>query len=329
MSNSKLVKKTLISPNRNAPRNHVIDRITPHCVVGQASAQSVLNLFANEWRQASSNYVIGFDGEVGLCVPESDRAWTSSSPANDNRAVTIEVASDNYYPYAFNWVAYMKLVELCADICKRNGKTKLLWLGKAGLNYNPKSDEMVLTAHRWFASTECPGDWMYSRMGDLASRVNAIIGKRDYLQIGDSGEAIKTMQTMLIACGYSCGKYGADGEFGNDTETALKKFQKDAGLDIDGLYGPKSKAALEKEYLKHNADPEAGTEIWYVQAGAYKYKKNAVARVAELKAAGFPSFMKNKGDLIVVQAGAYKKKANAEAQVKKLQAKGFKAFVTK
>ena len=329
MSNSKLVNFTQISPNRNSPRNHTIDRITPHCVVGQASVEALGNLFANSGRQASSNYGIGFDGRVGMYCPESDRSWCSSSPANDHRAVTIEVASDSYYPYAFNWVAYMKLVELCADICKRNGKDKLIWMGEAALNYVPKSNEMVLTLHRWFASTACPGQWLVERMADLASRVNAIIGKRDYLQMGDSGEAVKAMQTMLIAIGYSCGSYGADGEFGKATYDALVKFQKAAKLDVDGLYGAQSKEALEVAYFKHNADPDAGTEIWYVQAGAYKYKANADAQVAKLKAAGFPAIVKIADGIYKVQVGAYKVKKNAEATLAKLKAKGFNAFVTK
>lgn len=329
MSNSKLVNYTQISPNRNSPRNHAIDRITPHCVVGQASVEALGNLFANSGRQASSNYGIGFDGKVGLYCPEEDRSWCSSSPANDNRAITIEVASDNYYPYAFNWVAYMKLVDLCVDICKRYKKTKLLWMGEAALNYEPKSDEMVLTAHRWFASTSCPGEWMYSRMADLASRVNAVIDKRDYLQIGDSGEAVKAMQTMLIAIGYSCGSYGADGEFGKATYDALVKFQKAAKLDVDGLYGAASKEALETAYFKNNADPDAGTEIWYVQAGAYKYKKNAVDQAQKLKNAGFPAIIKTVDGICRVQVGAYKVKKNAEAMAEKLKAKGFSAFVTK
>ena len=61
---------------------------------------------------------------------------------------------------------------------KRNGKTKLLWLGDKTktLNYTPKSDEMVLTVHRWFANKSCPGNWMYARMDDLASKVTAALG---------------------------------------------------------------------------------------------------------------------------------------------------------
>ena len=71
-----------------------------------------------------------------------------------------------------------RLVELCIDICRRNGKTKLLWLGDKTktLNYTPASDEMVLTVHRWFANKSCPGNWMYARMGDLASQVTAALG---------------------------------------------------------------------------------------------------------------------------------------------------------
>ena len=175
MSNSTLVSYTKISPNRNSPRNHSIDRITIHCVVGQASVVSLGELFANPGRQASSNYGVGFDGRIGMYCPESDRSWCSSSAENDNRAITIEVASDNYAPYAVNSAAYASLINLCVDICKRNGKTKLLWLGSksAALSYSPKSNEMVMTAHRWFADTICPGDYLYTRFGEIAKAVTS------------------------------------------------------------------------------------------------------------------------------------------------------------
>ena len=173
-SDSKLVDFTLISPNRNSPRAYAIDRITPHCVVGQCSVEALGYLFYQEVRQASSTYGIGFDARVALYCHEKDRPWTSSSFENDSRAVTIECASDNYNPYAFNAIVYEKLITLCTDICKRNGKKKLLWKGTA--NYQPKSDEMLLTVHRWFAQTICPGDWLMARMGDLAARVTKNLG---------------------------------------------------------------------------------------------------------------------------------------------------------
>ena len=136
------------------------------------------NIFLPVSRQASSNYGIGPDGRVGMYVEEKNRSWCSSSNANDQRAVTIECASDTTEPYAFRDVVYQTLIKLCVDICKRNGKTKLLWLGDKAktLNYNPKPDEMVLTVHRWFANKSCPGNWMYARMGDLAKKVTAALG---------------------------------------------------------------------------------------------------------------------------------------------------------
>ena len=92
--------------------------------------------------------------------------------------MTIECASDSTEPYAFKDVVYQTLIKLCVDICQRNGKTKLLWLGDKDktLNYAPKADEMILTVHRWFANKSCPGNWMYARMGDLAEKVTAALG---------------------------------------------------------------------------------------------------------------------------------------------------------
>ena len=173
MSNSSLVSYTRLSPNNSGARTHSIDRITPHCVVGQLSVESLGSIFAPTSRQASSNYGIGSDGRVGMYVEEKNRSWCSSSWANDQRAVTIECASDLKSPYAFNTTVYNKLIDLCVDICKRNGKNKLLFLGSLAKTeaYSPKSNEMLLTAHRWFASTACPGEWMYSRLGELATAV--------------------------------------------------------------------------------------------------------------------------------------------------------------
>lgn len=177
-ANSPLVSYTKLSPNHSGQRTHSIDRITPHCVVGQCSVETLGSIFLPTSRQASCNYGIGADGRVGMYVEEKNRSWCSSSNANDQRAVTIECASDTTAPYAFKDVVYQKLITLCIDICKRNEKTKLLWLGDKDktLNYSPAADEMVLTVHRWFANKSCPGDWMYARMGDLATKVTTALG---------------------------------------------------------------------------------------------------------------------------------------------------------
>lgn len=177
-TNSSMVAYTKLSPNHSGQRTHAIDRITPHCVVGQCTAEGLGDWFALASTQASSNYGIDKDGRVGLYVEEKNRSWCSSSNANDQRAITIECASDTTEPYAFRDVVYQKLIALCVDICKRNGKTKLIWFGDKDktLNYTPKSGEMILTVHRWFANKSCPGNWMYARMGDLASKVTAQLG---------------------------------------------------------------------------------------------------------------------------------------------------------
>lgn len=173
-SNSTLATITVLSPNHSGQRTKAIDRITPHCVVGQLSAANVASGFANKSRQASSNYIIGKDGEICLCVPESNRSWCTSSAENDQRAITIECASDNTEPYAFKDIVYNKLVDMCEDICRRNMKNRLIWIEDKtkALAYQPKADEMQLTVHRWYANKSCPGNWMFARMGKLADEVN-------------------------------------------------------------------------------------------------------------------------------------------------------------
>lgn len=177
-TNSPLVAYTKLSPNHSGQRTHSIDRITPHCVVGQATAERICDCFISPDRQASCNYGIGTDGRVSLCVEEKNRSWCSSSRENDQRAITIECASDTSAPYAMNSKVYESLIKLCTDICQRNGKKKLLWFADKTktLNYAPKADEMVLTVHRWFANKSCPGDWLYSRLGDLAAKITAALG---------------------------------------------------------------------------------------------------------------------------------------------------------
>ena len=174
-TNSPLVSYTKLSPNHSGQRTHSIDRITPHCVVGQCSVETLGNIMYPTSRQASCNYGIGPDGRVGMYVEEKNRSWCSSSNANDQRAITIECASDTTHPYAMNDKVYATLITLCTDICKRNGKKKLLWFAdkNKSLNYVPAADEMVLTVHRWFANKSCPGDWLYSRLGDVAAKVTA------------------------------------------------------------------------------------------------------------------------------------------------------------
>lgn len=178
MSNSPLVDYTRISPNKNSPRNHKIDTITIHCVVGQCTVETLGNIFAPTSRQASSNYGVGTDGKIGMYVEEKDRSWCSSNAANDNRAVTIEVASDTKHPYAVNDRAFAALLDLVTDICKRNGIRKLVWSTKKVDRVNHKNG-CNMTVHRDYANKSCPGDYLYNRHGEIAAEVNRRLGVAD------------------------------------------------------------------------------------------------------------------------------------------------------
>ena len=253
MSNSSLISYTKLSPNHSGQRTHSVDRITPHCVVGQLSCETICDCFP-AGRGASCNYGIGKDGRIALCVDEDNRSWCSSSNANDQRAITIECASDKTEPYAMTDAVYASLIDLCTDICKRYGKTKLLWFAdkEKTLAYNPAANEMIITVHRWFANKSCPGDWLYNRLGDLAAKVTAKLG----------GTASNPSGTLYRV----------------QTGAYTKKVNADAQLE-------KVKAAGFDTYMV-----QAGG-YYKIQVGAYSKKENADNMAAKLKAAGFDTYI--------------------------------------
>ena len=183
-SNSSLATVKVLSPNHSGRRNHEIDTITIHCVAGQLTAKRIGEVFQSETKKASSNYGIGYDGSIGLYVEERNRSWCSSSASNDHRAVTIEVASDKTEPYAFTDKAYEALINIVADICKRNGIKELKW--EADKSLIGQVDKQNMTVHRWFANKSCPGAYLYERHSQIAKEVNAKLkgSKAYHIQIG-------------------------------------------------------------------------------------------------------------------------------------------------
>lgn len=259
MSNSPLVDYVKISPNKNSPRNHKIDTITPHCVVGQLSVEQIGAVFAPVSRQASSNYGIGPDGRIGMYVEEKDRSWCSSNAANDHRAITIEVASDMTDPYAITDKAYKALVDLCVDICKRNDIKELKW--KADKSLIGKVDQQNITVHRWFANKACPGDYIYERLGQIADEVNARLNGSASKPEDESNDVLYRVQVGAFSK--------------KENAETMQKHVKEAGYDsfivkVDDLYK--------------------------VQLGAFKYKENATKFVSELKYAGFMAYVVTAND---------------------------------
>ena len=185
MSNSSLVNYTQFSPNCSKPRNHSIDKITIHHMAGNLTVEQCGGVFAPSSREASANYGIGTDGRVGLYVDEANRSWCSSNSANDNRAVTIEVANDEV---GGDWhvsdTALAKLITLCSDICKRNNIAKLNYTSDKSGN---------LTMHKWFAATACPGPYLESKFPYIAEQVNALLGSSS-----DTAETPTTFQPYRV-----------------------------------------------------------------------------------------------------------------------------------
>lgn len=256
MSNSPLVNYTKISPNKSSPRNHKIDTVTIHCVVGQCSVETLGNVFAPTSRQASSNYGIGYDGRIGMYVEEKDRSWCSSNAANDNRAITIEVASDTKEPYAVNAKAYAALIDLLVDICKRNGIKELVWSTNKADRVNHKNG-CNMTVHRDYANKSCPGTYLYERHAQIASEVNKRLGSTNIKPEPEKPSgSLYRVQTGAFKV-----KANAD---------AMLAKVKAKGFDT---------------YMVKVGD------LYKIQVGAFKVKANAEATLKKLQAAGFSAFI--------------------------------------
>ena len=317
MSNSILVNYVKLSPNYSSRNGQQISRITPHHMSGNLSVETCGSVFSNGGREASSNYGIGSDGRVGMYVEEKNRAWTSSNRDNDQKAITIEVANSKM---GGNWPvsdkAYAKLIDLCVDICRRYGKTKLLYLGSRDktLAYTPKSNEMVLTMHQWFASTDCPGPYLKSKFPDLAEHVtkrlsgaassissstdkapskltvdgkfhkNSVKRLQWWLNTVQDGEISgqkestkKYIPAMAAACTWEGG--------GSQCIKALQKFlagKNYAPGTIDGICGKKTVKALQKYLRAERYDP--GTIDGYFGTKSAKAFQNFLnSRIATIR----------------------------------------------
>lgn len=191
-TNSKLVNYVKLSPNCNKPRKYAIKKIVIHHMAGNLSVETCGNVFANPERMASSNYGIGSDGRVGLYVEECNRSWCSSNGEVDHQAITIEVANDEI---GGNWhvsdKALNKLVELCVDICKRNGIERLNFTGDKNGN---------LLMHKYFAATACPGPYLGSKFPWIAEQVNKQLAVKPVVKptSGLQATSLKSMTNEAI-----------------------------------------------------------------------------------------------------------------------------------
>ena len=280
MSNSPLVIYTKISPNRSSPRNHVIDTIAIHCMAGHLSLRACGDLFAKSSTGASSNYGINDDGEVGLFVDERDRSWCTSSRDVDNRAVTIEVASDASGACKVTDAALASTIKLCADICKRNGIKKLVWSDSKNDRVNHLNG-CNMEVHRDHDTKACPGDYLMSKMQYIA----------DESQNAD------------------------DDDDGSEEESVDQESSRNPGPKQRDQRWPLTGEVLEVISTIQNTDDPQLTEwayllaheslrYWFIRmAKKYGYARNQEARqdffsaAEEVFAAGLPKYRADKGML--------------------------------
>ncbi|MBE6548326.1 MAG: N-acetylmuramoyl-L-alanine amidase [Ruminococcaceae bacterium] len=171
MSNSPLVEYIAISPNF-APREHVIDTITIHHMAGNMTVEECGALFGVGGKRASSNYAVGSDGRIAMYVEECNRSFCSSSPTNDDRAITVEVANDggDESGWHVSDKALASLVELLCDVCARNNIPSLKWENNP--EYIGMPEKQNMTIHCWFKQKICPGPYLLSKHGWIAEQVN-------------------------------------------------------------------------------------------------------------------------------------------------------------
>lgn len=273
-TNSSLVSFTNLTQYNYTPnRTHSIDTITIHHIVGLGSVESVCSQFAREGRNGSSNYVVGADGRIGMSVQEKDISWCSSSQENDNRAITIEVADYPYEPYAVPDNVYASLINLVADICKRNGIKKLVWSDNKDERINHKNG-CNMTVHRDFWATACPGTWLMSKMPTIASDVNKKLQPVDTKNGGLYGVNVPRVADSIVM--YT-GNYKTTGTNNYGTEALIDKN----GICIGNPVVGKGNSSIPYEgrvYSGHGVGSKWIQE--HIKYGSIVWVENGVIKVA-------------------------------------------------
>jgi hypothetical protein len=188
-------------------------------MAGKMTGKACADYFATTPKDVSSNYCVGYAGDVALCVPEAYRAWTTNGYNPDGYYVTIECSNDDVTTWHVSDTSIKACIALIADIYRRNGIKECKFDGtKTGSN---------LMAHEWYAITECPGKYLYSKFAYIAAEVNKLLkqGEKPMNEISDSDG--KTLYRVQV---------GAFGSKANAEKqvAALKKAGFDAIIKTDG-----------------------------------------------------------------------------------------------
>jgi hypothetical protein len=213
MSNSSLVNVKVPAHSNNytiGRSGRKIEKIAIHHMAGILTAKQCGGIFQNGRRKASSNYGIGKDAEVGLYVDEANTSYCNSNWDSNCKSVTIETSNSSLGgDYPVSDAVLNKLIELVADIAKRNNLGKLV-----------KGQNLVW--HRMYTATTCPGDYLLSKMNYIAEQANKINGQESSTTENTSKKSNEEIANEVIA-----GKWGN----GADRKTALTN----AGYDFSTI----------------------------------------------------------------------------------------------
>lgn len=225
--------------------------------VGPDDGKLGKNSSNNHWNQPMSRNVcvhafIGKlkDGSIATyqTLPWDHRGWHCGGSANDTH-ISFEICEDGLTNKTYFNKVYKEAVELCAYLCKEYNLTE-----KDIIDHSEGYKKGIASNHgdvkHWFTKHG-------KSMDTFRADVKALLNKKEetkgvctvvlnVLRKGNEGNSVKALQTLLIGYGYSCGKYGADGDFGSGTEKAVKAFQKDKGLGMDGVVGANTWSKLLK-----------------------------------------------------------------------------------
>lgn len=168
MSRSPYTDHVVLTNKHSGRRTHSVRAFVIHHMAARWTGKQCAEYFRDTpSRQASTNYAIGYDGDVALNVEEKNRAWTSSSNWADQRAITFELANSSMgHPWRVSDKTIDKAILMLAEMHKRYGLKKASYTGDTN---------GTLWRHDWFYPTNCPGPYLGNKLSYIADEVNKIL----------------------------------------------------------------------------------------------------------------------------------------------------------
>ena len=288
MGNSSLVSVNVPAHSNNytvGRSGRKIEKIAIHHMAGILTAKQCGAIFQNGNRKASSNYGIGKDAEVGLYVDETNTSYCNSNWDSNCKSVTIETSNCEIGgDYPVSEAVLNKLIQLVADIAKRNNLGKLI-----------KGKNVVW--HRMYAATTCPGNYLLNKMDYIVEEANKINN-----QTNSTPETSNKKSNEEIANEVIAGKWGN----GADRKTALIN----AGYDFSAIQEIVNQKLVGKTTESKPALKSVDEVAKEVIAGKWG---NGQDRFNKLNAAGYDSnAVQNRVNEILGAKTTSNKKSNEE-----------------